>query len=40
MHHAMDLKGAAELDWDNARERARLLAEIVADADRLLEERP
>jgi transposase len=32
------LKGGAELDWDNARERARLLAEIVADADRLLAE--
>jgi hypothetical protein len=32
------LKGTAELDWDNARERARLLAEIVAGADRLLEQ--
>lgn len=32
------LKGTAELDWDNARERARLLAEIVADADKLLEQ--
>ena len=32
------LKGGAELDWDNAKERARLLAEIVADADRLLAE--
>lgn len=32
------LKGGAELDWDNPKERARLLAEIVADADRLLEE--
>ena len=30
------LKGGAELDWDNAKERARLLAAIVADADRLL----
>jgi len=30
------LKGGAELDWDNAKERARLLAEIVADADGLL----
>jgi transposase len=32
------LKGTAELDWDSAKERARLLAEIVADADRLLEQ--
>lgn len=32
------LKGGAELDWDDAKERARLLAEIVADADRLLAE--
>jgi len=32
------LKGGAELDWDNARERARLLAEVVADAGRLLAE--
>jgi hypothetical protein len=32
------LKGSAELDWDNARERSRLLTEIVADADRLLEQ--
>lgn len=32
------LKGGAELDWDDARARARLLAEIVADADRLLAE--
>lgn len=32
------LKGGAELDWDSARERARLLAAIVADADRLLEQ--
>lgn len=32
------LKGTAELDWDNAKERARLLAEIVADADGLLVE--
>ncbi|MFN0148195.1 MAG: IS1182 family transposase [Dehalococcoidia bacterium] len=31
------LKGSAALDWDSARERARLLAEIVTDADRLLE---
>jgi transposase len=30
------LKGGAELDWDNASERARLLAGIVADADELL----
>ena len=32
------LKGGAELDWDSPKERARLLAEIVADADRLLAE--
>lgn len=30
------LKGGADLDWDNAKERARLLAEIVGDADRVL----
>ena len=32
------LKGEAELDWNNAKERTRLLREIVSDADRLLEE--
>ena len=32
------LKGGAALDWDNASERAQLLAAIVADADRLLEQ--
>jgi hypothetical protein len=32
------LKGEAELDWDNAKERTRLLREIVADAGRLLAE--
>lgn len=32
------LKGEAELDWDDAKERTRLLREIVADADGLLEE--
>jgi hypothetical protein len=31
------LKGQAELDWGNAAARRRLLGEIVADADRLLE---
>ena len=31
------LKGGAELDWDSAKERARLLEAIVADSDRLLE---
>ncbi len=35
---ARSIKGEAELDWDNAKERARLLREIVADADRLLVE--
>ncbi len=32
------LKGGADLDWDNAKERAPLLAETVADGDRLLAE--
>ncbi|HEY5476284.1 MAG TPA: IS1182 family transposase [Tepidiformaceae bacterium] len=32
------LKGEAELDWDNRKERTRLLRGIVADADRLLAE--
>jgi len=32
------LKGEAELDWDDAEERARLLQGIVADADRLLDD--
>ncbi len=32
------LKGDAELDWDSAGERERLLREIVGDADRLLGE--
>lgn len=32
------LKGEAEIDWDDARERRGFLGEIVADADRLLEE--
>ncbi len=32
------VKGEAELDWDNAAERTRLLSEIVADGDALLEE--
>jgi hypothetical protein len=31
------LKGAAAIDWDDAGERRRFLASIVADADRLLE---
>lgn len=31
------LKGQAELDWSNPKARRRFLAEIVADADRLLE---
>jgi len=34
---ARSLKGEVELDWDKAAERTRLLREIVADADRLLE---
>jgi len=32
------LKGQAEIDWDDPKERRRFLGEIVADADRLLEE--
>jgi transposase len=32
------LKGTAEIDWGDASERRRLLGEIVADADRLLEQ--
>ena len=32
------LKGTAEIDWSDARERRRFLREIVADADRLLEQ--
>src|SRR5215216_5405778 len=32
------LKGTAEIDWSDASERRRFLAEIVADADRLLEQ--
>src|SRR3954447_2123434 len=32
------LKGAAEIDWGDASERRRFLGEIVADADRLLEQ--
>src|SRR5216683_2362506 len=32
------LKGEADLDWDDPAARKRLLAEIVADADRLLEQ--
>jgi len=32
------LKGEAELDWDSAEERARLLQGIVTDAERLLDE--
>jgi transposase len=32
------LKGTAEIDWGDASERRRFLAEIVADADRLLEQ--
>src|SRR5215213_10179155 len=32
------LKGTAEIDWSDANERQRFLAEIVADADRLLEQ--
>ncbi len=31
------VKGAAGIDWSNQRARRRLLAQIVADADRLLE---
>ena len=32
------LKGTAEIDWSDAKERRRFLGEIVADADRLLEQ--
>jgi len=32
------LKGTAEIDWSDANERRRFLGEIVADADRLLEQ--
>src|SRR4051812_50172495 len=32
------LKGTAEIDWGDASERRRFLGEIVADADRLLEQ--
>jgi hypothetical protein len=32
------VKGGAALDWDDAAARARFLAELVADADRLLEQ--
>jgi len=32
------LKGTAEIDWSDASERRRFLGEIVADADRLLEQ--
>jgi transposase len=32
------LKGTAEIDWSDVNERRRLLGEIVADADRLLEQ--
>ena len=31
-------KGTAEIDWSDAAQRRRLLGEIVADADRLLEQ--
>ena len=31
------LKGAAEIDWSDAEQRRRVLGEVVADADRLLE---
>jgi hypothetical protein len=34
---APSLKGAAEIDWSDAAQRRRVLGEIVADADRLLE---
>lgn len=34
----VSLKGQAEIDWNNASERRRFLQEIVADADRLLEQ--
>jgi len=32
------LKGTAEIDWSDAKQRRRFLGEIVADADRLLEQ--
>src|SRR5205823_4027288 len=32
------LKGTAEIDWSDAAQRRRFLGEIVADADRLLEQ--
>jgi len=35
---ASSLKGEAEINWDDARERRRFLGSIVADADRLLED--
>lgn len=35
--NGLSLNGQAELDWSNAAERRRLLGEVVADADRLLE---
>ena len=34
---APSLKGSTELDWSDAKQRRRLLGEVVADADRLLE---
>lgn len=34
---AASIKGEAEVDWENAKARQRFLADIVADADRLLE---
>ena len=34
---APSLKGAAELDWSDAKQRRQFLGEVVADADRLLE---
>ena len=34
---ASSIKGAAAIDWSDRRKRHKLLAEIVADADRLLE---
>jgi transposase len=35
---ATSLKGTAEIDWSDAEQRRRFLGEIVADADRLLEQ--
>ena len=35
--HGSSLKGQADVDWTNPQARERFLAEIVADADRLLE---